>query len=39
MIKKDTSPDMSFKLDTKGLEGSTLYRIHHKLFDGYGKPF
>ena len=39
MIKKDTSPDMSFKLDTKGLEGSTLYRIHHKLFEGMENLF
>ena len=39
MIKKDTSPDMSFKTDTKGLQKNTLYRIQHKLFEGMENLF
>lgn len=34
MIKKDTSPDMSFKVSTSGLTPKTLYRVTHRVFEG-----
>ena len=39
MIKKDTSPDMSFGVPVTGLEKNTLYRINHCLFDGMENLF
>lgn len=34
MIKKDTSPDMSFKVSTSGLTPKTIYRVTHRVFEG-----
>ncbi len=34
MIKKETSPDMSFKVSTSGLTPKTLYRVTHRVFEG-----